>query len=155
MVIGACSWVPLVSRVPLQPPDAEQLVASVVDQVSVVALPLATMLGLAAIVTVGLGIPMFTLAVAAPLPPTPVHVSVNALAVMRPVIVSLPMVGRAPDQLPEAVQLVASVVDHINVVVPPLRTVVGVALIVTVGLAATATLAVAAPMPPAPVQVSV
>jgi hypothetical protein len=157
-LIGACSWLPLVPRAPVQPPDAVQAVASVDAQVSVTALPLATVLAVGVRVTVGFGrvdTVTWTLAVAALLPPGPAQVRVNAEPVARAALSSLPAVGRAPDQPPEATQLVASVVDHVNVVLPPLATALGVALIVTVGLAAIATLAVAAAMPPAPVHVSV
>lgn len=154
LLIPAIASVPLMPRVPVQPPEATQLVASVDDQVSVVPPPLVTLLGVAVSVTVGAG-ETVTLAVAAPLPPAPEHVSVNADDIVSAVISSLPEVGREPDQLPEAVQAVASVVDHIRVVVPLLATALGVALRVTVGLGKIATLAVAAAMPLAPVQVSV
>jgi hypothetical protein len=148
--------VPLGPRAPLQPPDATHpVVALVDDQVNVVLSPLVTMLGFAVSVTVVVGAgATATLAVAAAVPPGPVHVSVNADDIVTDVIISLPRVGRAPDQLPEAVQPVASVVAHIKVVVPPLATLAGVAVIVTVGVGAIATLAVAAAMPPAPLHVS-
>ena len=68
---------------------------------------------------------------------------------------SVPRVGLVPNQPPDALQLVASVLDHVSVVVPPLMRVVGFAVIVTVGVGAMETLAVAAPMPPAPMQNSV
>jgi hypothetical protein len=147
--------VPLGARAPLQPPEALQLSALLDDQVSVVLPPLVTVSGAALSMTRGAGGVTVTLAVAAPLPPGPVHVRVNADADVSAAVTSLPMVGRAPLQLPDAVQLVASVVDHLNVVVVPLITEVGSAVMVTVGAGATATLAVAAAMPPAPVQVRV
>jgi hypothetical protein len=49
------------------------------------------------------------------------------------VVTSVPLVPRAPDQLPEAVQLVAFVVDQLSVEVPLLITAVGFAPIVTEG----------------------
>ena len=48
-------WVPLVALVPLQAPLAEQVVALVDDQLSVLAWPLSTLDGLAVRVTVGAG----------------------------------------------------------------------------------------------------
>jgi hypothetical protein len=49
-------WLPLVVFVPLQPPDAAQLVALVEDQAIELLPPLATLVGLAVIVTVGAGV---------------------------------------------------------------------------------------------------
>ena len=49
------------------------------------------------------------------------------VAVSAPVV-SLPEVGLAPDQPPEAIQLVALVDDQVSVEVPPEATVVGLAL---------------------------
>lgn len=78
---------------------------------------------------------------------------------MIAVLISLPLVALGPDHSPDAVQAVELVVDHSRVVVPPLLTVVGFAVMVTVGCGggagAIVTLAVAAPMPPRPVHVSV
>lgn len=52
---------------------------------------------------------------------------------MRLVSVSDPVTGFDPPQPPEALQLVAFVEDQLNVELPPLATVVGAALSVTVG----------------------
>jgi hypothetical protein len=61
---------------PDQPPEAVQAVALVADQLSVLALPLATLLGLAESVTVGAGCDTDTVTdCEALLPPEPVHVS--------------------------------------------------------------------------------
>jgi hypothetical protein len=68
-------------------------------------------------------------------------------------VISLPLTPRDPDQLPDAVQLVALVEDHVSVLAPPLITVAGLAVMLTVGV--TATFAVAAAMPPGPVHVNV
>ncbi len=54
-VTAALVWVPLVASVPLQPPDAAQVVAFEVDQVSVTVPPLATSGTLEVKVTVGAG----------------------------------------------------------------------------------------------------
>ena len=67
---------PLVASVPLQPPEAEQLVALVEDQVSTEVAPLVTVLGLALKLTVGAGAVTVTVADCPALPPVPVQVSV-------------------------------------------------------------------------------
>jgi hypothetical protein len=60
-----------------------------------------------------------------------------------------------PDQPPEAVHAVAFVELQLSVEVPPLLTVLGVAVKVTVGAAAeTVTVADCVALPPAPVHVS-
>jgi hypothetical protein len=64
----------------------------------------------------------------------------------------VPVVAFVPDQLPEAVQLVARVVDHVSFVVAPDVTDVGAADSVTVGLMLMN--AVAVFDPPGPLQVS-
>jgi hypothetical protein len=68
-----------------------------------------------------------------------------------------PLIALLPDQPPEAVQDVALVDDHVSVDAPPLATVLGVALKLTVavGCALTDTVADCAALPPSPVQVSV
>ena len=67
---------PLVGSLPFQPPEAVQEVVLVEDQVSVAAAPLATVLGLAAKVTVGAGAMTVTVVDCAELPPDPVQVNV-------------------------------------------------------------------------------
>ena len=68
----------------------------------------------------------------------------------------LPLVALAPLQPPEAVQVVASVELHVNVDDPPLLTLVGLAVRVTVGAGAvTDTLTDLLALPPVPVQLSV
>jgi hypothetical protein len=65
-------------------------------------------------------------------------------------------VASLPDQLPDAVQEVALVDDQVRVELPPLATVLGLALSVTVGAGVvTVTVADWAAVPPAPVHVSV
>jgi hypothetical protein len=67
-----------------------------------------------------------------------------------------PLVAREPVQPPVAVQAVALVDDQFRVEVPPLATLVGLALNETVGgVAETVTMADCDADPPAPVQVSV
>ena len=61
-----------------------------------------------------------------------------------------------PDHAPEAMHDVAFADDQDNMEVPPLVTVLGLALRFTVGVGdVTETVADCAPLPPAPVQVSV
>ena len=60
-----------------------------------------------------------------------------------------------PDQAPDAVHEVALVAAQVDVDVPPLATVLGLALKLTVGAGAVAeTVADCVALPPAPVQVS-
>jgi hypothetical protein len=67
---------PLVGMFPDQPPDAEHVVALVLDQDSVALAPLLIELGLAEIVTVGAGELTDTVADWTALPAVPVHVRV-------------------------------------------------------------------------------
>jgi len=128
------TWLPLVGFAPVQLPDATQLVASVDDHVRVVVPPLSTLAGLAVMLTVGRGATE-TFAVAAAIPPAPMHVSVKAAPAVMDGVASLPLAGLLPDQLPDATQLVALVEDHDNIAVPPLMTVPGLAAMLTVGFA--------------------
>ena len=67
----------------------------------------------------------------------------------------VPLVAFAPLQPPEAVHDVALVELHVNVEAPPLVTVVGFAVSVTVAAGTIVTVAVATPLaPPVPVQVN-
>jgi hypothetical protein len=66
---------PLVALVPVQAPDAVQVVEFVADQDRVEPLPLTTVLGLAAKVTAGAGAVTETVADCEALPPVPVQVS--------------------------------------------------------------------------------
>ena len=75
-------------------------------------------------------------------------------AVSAPVL-ALPLVGSLPDHPPEAVQLVAFVEDQLSVAEPPLLTVAGLALRLTVGGVETLTVADWLAVPPGPLQVSV
>jgi hypothetical protein len=72
-------------------------------------------------------------------------------------VLALPLVGSFPDQPPEPVQLLALVEDQLSIVAPPLLTVVGLALRLTVGLTGAETLTITdrLALPPGPLQVSV
>jgi len=66
-----------------------------------------------------------------------------------------PLVALVPDQAPEAVHEVALVAAQVNVEVPPLAIVLGLAVKVTVGRGdVTETVADCVALPPVPVQVS-
>jgi hypothetical protein len=79
------------------------------------------------------GICIVTLVVALPVPPIPRHVNVKLVRLVSAAVVVVPLVGWAPDQPPEAAQLVAFAALHVNVDVPPLATLVGFAVRETVG----------------------
>ena len=68
-----------------------------------------------------------------------------------------PLIALLPDQPPEAVQAVALLETQLKVELPPLATVLGLALMLTVapGAALTVTVADWAALPPVPVQLSV
>jgi hypothetical protein len=69
-----------------------------------------------------------------------------------------PAVARLPDQAPLAVHAVASVDDQVRVALPPLATLVGLAVKVTVGAGtelATVTVTDLLALPPLPLQLSV
>jgi hypothetical protein len=146
--------VPDVALLPDQAPLAVQLVAFVDDQVSVLALPLATLVGLALNATVGRASTV-TVVDCAAVPPLPVQLSVNVLSVVSAAVEVVPDAVLLPVHAPLAVQLVALVDDQVSVVVLPLVTLPGFALSVTVGRADTVTVAACAATPPAPVQLSV
>jgi hypothetical protein len=146
---------PLTALPPDQAPEAVQEVALAADQVKVELLPAVTVLGLAAMVTVGAGEVTETVDDCVALPPLPVQVSEKvALALSTPVDCE-PLAAWLPDQAPEAVHEVAFVDDQLNVEALPLATVLGLAVKLTVGAApVTETVADCVALPPVPVQVS-
>jgi hypothetical protein len=148
---------PLKGLTPDQAPVAVQEVALVDDHAKVVALPLATVLGLALRLTVALGCALtVTVADCAALPPAPLQVKVYvALAVRAPVDCE-PLTGLLPDHAPEAEHEVALLADQFNVALPPLAIALGPTLRMTLGAGDfTVTTAVCAALPPGPVQVNV
>src|SRR5215831_13567822 len=123
-----------------------QLVAFVEDQLSIADPPLLTVVGLALRLTVGVrGADTLTVTDWLALPPEPVHMSVKVVVALSGPVPALPLVGSLPDQPPEAVQLVAFVEDQLSIADPPLLTLVGVALRLTVGLTTPAVTAIAKP----------
>jgi hypothetical protein len=84
-----------------------------------------------------------------------VQLSVYVVVLVSALVLALPLVALLPVHPPEAVQAVALLEDQVNIEVPPLDTLVGLALSVTLGGVATATVADWDPEPPVPVQVRV
>jgi hypothetical protein len=147
---------PLRALVPDQFPEAEQAVTFCVDQVSVEAAPVATVLGEALKVTNGGTAETVTVVDWAAEPPSPVQAKSNSVVLLSAPVGQLPLVGTAPLQPPEAVQAVAFFEFHVNVDAPPLPTVAGDAVKVTVGAGVvTTTSADCEADPPTPAQVSV
>jgi len=147
---------PLVGSFPDQPADAVQLLALLDDQLSIADPPLLTVVGLALRPTVG-GAETLIVTDWLALPPRPLQASVKVVVALSAPVLALPLVGSLPDQPPEAVQLLALVEDQLSIADPPLLTVVGLALRLTVGLTGAETLTVTdwLALPPGPLQVSV
>jgi hypothetical protein len=140
--------------VPDHAPAAVQEVALLEDQLTVELLPLAMVLGLALMDTVGAGWLTETVVDWEALPPAPEQVIVYVVLVLRAPVDLEPLMASLPDQPPEAVQAVALFADQLKVELAPLATVLGFALSVTVavGAAVTVTVAVWTALPPGPVQ---
>jgi hypothetical protein len=122
---------PLSPLEPLQPPDALQEVALVLDHVSVEETPGFTILGVAVSVTIGALPETVTVADCVADPPGPVHVSSYSVLLVRVPVDIVPLVATRPCQPPEALQSFAPVDAQMSVELPPLLTVVGVAVNVT------------------------
>lgn len=126
-------------RDPLQPPEAVQEVALVVDQVSVELAPELMVVGFALKVSVG-ACCVCSVTVAAPLllPLALEQVSVKVVVAMIGGVVSVPLSALLPAQPPDAEQELALAADQVRVLVCPLVTAVGLALIWTAGRLAVA-----------------
>ena len=122
---------PLRPLEPLQPPEAVQEVALALDQVSVEAPPVFTLLGAALNVIIGALLETVTVADCVADPPAPVQVSSYSVLLVRVPVDIVPLVGTLPCQPPEAVQAVAPEDFQARVELPPLLTVVGDAVKVT------------------------
>ena len=133
--------VPLVALLPLQPPVAVHEVALVELHVSVELPPLATEVGFAVSVTVGVPgtVTVVVAALLTPLAPTQVK-EYTVVAVRAPVL-CVPLVALLPLQPPVAVHEVALVELHVSVELPPLAITDGFAINVTVGAGITVTVA--------------
>jgi hypothetical protein len=104
-----------------------QVVALVVDQLRVEALPLATLPGLALRLTVGSGGVTVTVVVWLADPAAPVQVNVKDAVLARTPVLWLPLTALFPDQLPEAVHSVASVEFQVRFAAFPATTETGAA----------------------------
>ena len=148
--------VPDVATLPLQSPEPVHEVALVEVQLSIDVPCGETAVGFAVRSTVGAGaLVTVTCAVREMLPPGPVHCRVKFVVVVRLLRVSLPAVGRDPLQPPEAVQDVVFAEVQVSVELPPLWTVAGLAVSVSVGaggVACTFTVTERWMLPPAPVH---
>jgi len=122
---------PFNALVPLQPPDASHVVAFVDVQVSTMALPAVTVCALALSVVVGTT--LTTRLAVVPVPPAPVQVIVYVALDDKGPVLRAPLVAKAPLQPPDPVHAVALVDVHVNVELALLATVVGAALMDTVG----------------------
>jgi hypothetical protein len=136
--------------------------ASVLLQVSVDVPPLTILAGVAVSITVGTGAAGVTTTVvlASAEPPAQEQIKVKPVVdVIAPVETPTALlVDCGPLQPPEAVHVVASVLLHVSVDVPPLTILAGVAVSITVGAGAagvTTTVVLEAPEPPGPEQLKV
>jgi hypothetical protein len=124
---------PLTGSAPDQAPEAAQLVALLAFQVSVELVPDVTVLGAAVMLTEGAGDMTETVTDCVALPPAPLQVNTYVAGALRAPEDCEPLRALAPDQSPEAVQVVAFWVDHVRVEGAPGATVLGEALRVTNG----------------------
>jgi hypothetical protein len=122
---------PLGPLEPLQPPDALQDVALVLDQLSEEEVPESTVLGVAASETTGGILETVTVADCVADPPAPVQVSPYSVVLVRAPVGQVPPVATLPCQPPAAVQAVAPTELQVRVELPPLLSVVGAAVSVT------------------------
>ena len=128
---------------PLQPPDAVQMLTPALDQESVDEPPDATLLGDALNVTVGTGDATVTAVDWFADPPVPEQVSVYVEFAATAPVDCVPDVDFVPDHAPLAEHELEFVLDHVSVDDPPDATFAGEALNVTVGRGAAATVTVA------------
>jgi len=134
VVNGEDTSLPEVALLPVQAPEAVQVLAFVEDQVSVEDPPLATEVGFAASDTVGTAGATVTDADAlAVVPPDPLQVRMKVLEAERAPVDLLPAVAFAPDHAPMAAQKAALLEDQVRFDAPPLVTDVGFAASDTVG----------------------
>jgi hypothetical protein len=127
-------WEPFKPLAPLQAPDAAHEVALVLVHVSVEEAPAFTMLGAAASVTTGALLETVTVADCVAVPPAPVQVNSYSVVFESAPVDQVPLVGTLPCQSPLVeMQELAPVDFQLSVELPPLLTVVGVAVTVTVG----------------------
>lgn len=128
-------WLPETAFDPLQPPEAVQEVAFVEFQVRVLLAPLATVVGDADSVTVGVGAGFVTATetLARVVPREFEQEIVNVEAAYSAPDLWVPETAFVPLHAPEALHDDARLLDQVNLVVPPELTDVGLAEIVTLG----------------------
>jgi hypothetical protein len=153
-VSGAVDAVPAEAFVPDHPPEATQLVAFWLAQVSAAAFPATTEVGLAFKATMGGSEATVTVVVCEALPPAPAQVSVYDAVDPSAAVDSEPLGPKVPLQPPDAEQVVALAAVQVNTAVPPAASVVGEAVRVTAGAGAVTTISADCEVsPPAPRQV--
>jgi len=106
-VSGPVDCEPANAFAPPQPPEALQAVVFREDHVNTAACPFKTVLGRATMPTVGTAGLTVTEALCVALPPGPVQVTVNVVLAVSAPVDDAPVAACAPDQPPEATQLVA------------------------------------------------
>jgi len=139
-VSAPVDWLPDTAFVPVQAPDAVQLVALALDQLRVADAPLVIDVGETAKFSVGAGAGAGAVTVtkteAVAFPPTVFEqVRLKRLFAVSAALGALPDVDFVPLHAPEAVQVLTFAEVQVSAVVPPLATVVGLALSDTVGCA--------------------
>ena len=125
---------PEVPLLPLQAPDAVQLVALVDDHVSATVEPDVTLLALTFNVKTGAAFTLtMTVTDFCAVPPAPVQLSVNVPFELSAAVCSVPDTALLPAHAPEAVHPVALLADQLSVEWPPAVTDMGLAVIVRAG----------------------
>ncbi len=125
--------VPFGASVPLQPPDAVQVSASVELHVSNEVPPRATAPGDAVSDTAGRGLTVTAALTGALVPPDRAQVSTRLARPVNGPVLGMPLVGKVPLQPPDAVHDVALLEVHVSVEDPPAAIVAGDAVSETVG----------------------
>lgn len=149
---------PRIGLSPDHAPEAVQLVAFVVDQVTVELPPLWIALGPTLRLTVGalVDAPTVTVVDCTAVPPVPLQVRVYVALDRSPPVDCEPASALTPSHEPLATQELAFADDQLSVAIDPFTTVLGSAEKLTVGTAGvTETTADCVALPPGPVQLSV
>ena len=137
VAVGVTVSVPPVALLlPVHPPLAVQALAWLAFQVSVAFPPVVIAVGAAVserVVGAGGASTCTVTDCAGESPPGPEHTSVNVETAVSALVCSVPDVGLAPDQPPDAVQEVALVVDQVSVLLRPEEITGGLAASVTSG----------------------
>ena len=132
-LMGPVDCEPLAALVPDQAPEAVQDVAFLLDHVRVEEPPTLNELGLAWMVTSGVGAPTVTVADWVAKPFGPLQASSYSVLLLRGPVDHVPLVVTCPCQPPLAVHWSALLAVQVRVELPPLLTVAGEAVRVTVG----------------------